>query len=220
MFVYLVESFTLLLVAALVFFTFGTAFGWVLWGRFRKMLSEWKHNAERQNTRMRTLEDEIDRNNVLYAELETEKSEILDIFATHKKEYAHMEELLDEAITMRDEADARIDGRDGAIASRDREIIDLTQQVENVTIELNKRHALVEALNERIETVSLDRDHRISILKTRLLAAEQERDEKKNEIENLAISLQRGTTPRATAARSARAAKRATEKEWQPVKKS
>ena len=218
MFVYLVESFTLLLVAATVFFLFGTAFGWVLWGRFRKMLGEWKQNAERQNTRMRSLEDEIDRGNILFAELETEKSEILEIFATHKKEYVHMEELLDEAITMRDEADSRIDGRDGAIAARDREIMDLKVEVEHVTEELNKRHALVEALNERIESVSLDRDNRISILKTRLIAAEQELDDQKTEVNRLATNLERGST-RKTAARSARASKRASENEWTPVPK-
>jgi chromosome segregation ATPase len=230
MFVYLVESFAVLLVAAAIFFTLGTGFGYVLWGRFRKMIGEWKQNAERQSTRMRALEEEIDRSNIIYADLEFEKNEILDIFATRNKEYAHMEELLDEAITMRDEADNRIDGRDGAIAARDREIIDLRVQMESMSTkfetntaelnaELSKRHALVEALNERIESVSLDRDNRISILKTRLLAAEQERDNQKNELNNMTTSLQSGSRPKATAARSSRAAKRNQEQQWQPVKK-
>ena len=228
MFVYLVESFTVLLVAAAIFFTLGTSFGYVLWGRFRKMIGEWRQNAERQATRMRTLEEEIDRNNVIYAELETEKNEILEIFATRNKEYAHMEELLDEAITMREEAESRIDGRDGAIASRDREIIALREQMEamsakfesdtaELNAELSKRHALVEALNERVESIALDRDNRISILKTRLLAAEQELDKQKNEINTMATRMESNSRPKA--ARSARAAKRDQEKQWQPVKK-
>jgi chromosome segregation ATPase len=219
--VYLLESFLVLLAASVVFFLLGTSLGWVLWGRFKKMLGEWRSNSERLNKRIANLEEETDRSHLSRHELETEKAEILEVFARRNRESHEVELQLEKAL-------ANLTERDGEVASNKEEIRTLDEEIRLLRIDvkglmeaLAKRDALVEALNDRIESIQRDRDDRVSILKAKIIAAEQERDERKSEVTALAkrlaaagklsseeasmTSRRRGSSPRGTKPSSGKA---------------
>lgn len=187
--VYILESFLVILAASVVFFLLGTSFGWVMWGRFKKMIGEWRSNSERLNKRITNLEEEADRSHLSRHVLETEKAEILEVFARRNRETSEMEVRLEETLVALAERERELAGHRDEIGTLDEEIRLLKVDVHGLMEALAKRDALVEALNDRIESVQRDRDDRISILKAKIIAAEQERDERKREVTSLANRL-------------------------------
>jgi len=214
--IYLLESFLILLAVSAVFFLLGTSLGWVLWGRFKKMLGEWRCNSERLNKRISNLEEEADRSHLSRHELETEKAEILEVFARRNRESHDVAVRLEVALAALAERERSLTAHRDEIEALEEEIRLLKTDVKGLMEALAKRDALVEALNDRIESIQRDRDDRTGILKAKILAAEQERDERKNEAVALAKQLaarekpgagqsppngakRRGTASRATA---------------------
>ncbi len=176
--VYLVESFLVLLTAAAAFFLLGTSFGWVMWGRFKKMLVEWKSNAERLNKRIAHLEEEADRAQIIRHELETEKKEVLEIFAKRKREMADFEADASEVEAELRETHAKLEASERLAAETEAARHEWESKAAKLDARIEQRTKVIDALNERIETIQRERDAEIGILKTKLLASEQEEHSK------------------------------------------
>ncbi|MEM0896326.1 MAG: hypothetical protein AAGJ79_05515 [Verrucomicrobiota bacterium] len=189
MILYLIETFGLLLTAGCMFFALGIGWGWLTWGRLKKSAMEWRHNSERLNARISALEDEADRREVLKAEIENEKTELVGTLSAKQEYIEHLEGKLGDATEGLENAFTELEQREGEVKESRKGSAELEERANFLEEKLNERIALIEQLNYRHDVQVRDKESQIGILKAKLLAAEQSSDSQRQEIATMAKRL-------------------------------
>ncbi|MEM9481045.1 MAG: hypothetical protein AAGA58_15445 [Verrucomicrobiota bacterium] len=186
---YLIETFGLLLTAGCLFFVLGVGWGWLTWGRLKKSATEWRNNSERLNARISALEDEADRREALKAEIENEKTDLIEAL-TSKQEYVeHLEAKLGDATEGLENAFSELEQREGEVRQSKAGSAEWEERANFLDEKLSERIALIEQLNYRHDVQMRDKESQIGILKAKLLAAEQSTEAQRQEVTSLAKRL-------------------------------